>query len=125
MKIALDIHGVISEHPKFFAALTKSLIKDNHQIHILTGSEIKEKKVKKFLKKNKIKYTHLFSIADHHRKIGTPMTHDKNGNPWLSDKEWDKTKGDYCAKHNISLCFDDTERYGKYFSTPFVYTKFK
>ena len=53
------------------------------------------------------------------------MRYDEHGNPWVSDEEWDKTKAEYCKKHNISFCIDDTARYSKYFETPFGYMTIK
>jgi hypothetical protein len=64
----------------------------------------------------------LFSIADHHKNNkDSNFFYDKNGDPWISDEDWDKTKAEYCKLHNISFCFDDTARYAKHFETPFAY----
>jgi hypothetical protein len=116
---ALDIHGITNVHPEFFAAVTQSLVKDGWEIHILTGSHIVENKIEEELKGYGIAYTHLFSISDHHRDNKTEgMWHDENGNPWVSDEEWDRT-AEYCKKHEIAFCIDDTARYANHFETPF------
>lgn len=122
MKIGLDLHGIINTHPSFFSALTQSLKKDNHEIHILTGSHLKENKIEEELKNYGIAYTHIFSIADFHRENKTAdMWYDTNGEPWISDLDWDKTKADYCEKNKIDFCIDDTARYANHFNTPFGY----
>lgn len=121
-KLALDLHGIVNTHPEFFAAISNSLIKDGWEIHLLTGSHLKEKNVIEELKNYNFEYTHIFSIADHHKENVTPgMWYDKKGNPWISDKDWDCTKAIYCKKHEIDLCIDDTARYANHFETPFAY----
>ena len=120
--IGIDLHGIINTHPEFFSAITKSLIKDDWEIHILTGSHLQELKVEEDLKKYGIAYTHVFSIADYHRYNKTEgMFYDEKGDPWVSDEDWDKTKAMYCKEHDISFCIDDTARYAKHFETPFGY----
>jgi len=123
-KLALDIHGVCDENPEFFALISKLLIDSGNEIHILTGRRESDGAMKEINDLN-ISYTHLFSIADYHEKIGTKMHDDENGRPWMGGDIWDRTKGDYCKEHNIDFCLDDTERYGKYFETPFAYMKIK
>jgi len=119
---ALDLHGIINTQPDFYAAITQSLVKDGWEIHVLTGSHLKEKKIPEELQSYGIAYTHLFSIADYHRENKSEnVFYDKNGDPWVSDEAWDRTKADYCKKHNIPQCIDDTARYAKYFETPFAY----
>ena len=119
---ALDLHGIINTAPEFLAAVTQSLAKDGWEIHVLTGSHIKEQKIDEELKRYGIAYTHLFSIADYHRENKTEgMWYDKNGDPWVTDEEWDRTKANYCKEHDIPMCTDDTARYARHFETPFSY----
>lgn len=118
----LDLHGVITAHPEFFAAVTQSLVKDGWEITVATGSHIKENNIKEELAKYGIAYTHLFSIADYHRGNKTVgMWYDKNGDPWVTDEDWDRTKAEYCKENNIAMCTDDTARYARNFETPFSY----
>jgi len=120
--IALDLHGIINTAPDFFAAVTQSLVKDGWQVHVLTGSHIKEQKIEEELKGYGIAYTHLFSIADHHKNSKTPgMWYDEKGDPWVSDEEWNRTKALYCKEFNVSFCIDDTAKYANFFETPFGY----
>ena len=61
MKIAIDIDGVISAYPQFFAALTNGL-KGKAEIFILTGrdpSEQSRRKTEKELEKWGIHFEHL------------------------------------------------------------------
>lgn len=120
--LCIDLHGIITANPDFFSALTQSLIKDGWDIHVATGSHLKELKVEEDLEKYGIAYTHLFSIADYHRNNKTEgMFYDEKGDPWVSDENWDKTKATYCKENGISFCIDDTARYAKHFETPFGY----
>lgn len=118
MKIALDIHGVIDACPRFFSELSYALIKAGWEVHVLTGPHLEEHKIKKKLSDWQIHYTHLFSISDHQKANGENIKYDKNGNPWISTELWDRTKGDYCAEHNIDFCLDDCDSYLPYFTTP-------
>ena len=120
--IALDLHGIINTAPEFFASLTQSLVKDGWKVHVLTGSHIKEQGIEEELQKYGIAYTHLFSIADHHRDNKTEgMWYDEKGDPWVSDEDWNKTKALYCKEFNVDFCIDDTAKYADYFETPFGY----
>jgi hypothetical protein len=122
MKIGLDLHGIINTHPVFFAELSKLFVEAGHEIHVLTGSHLVDSKIPEELEKYGIKYTHLFSIADYHRENKTNgMWYDTNGDPWVTDEEWDRTKSEYCKRHDISFCIDDTARYANHFETPFGY----
>jgi len=124
MKIGLDIHGVCDSHPEFFALISKLLVNDGHEVHILTGRRVSDGAMDE-VKDLGLSYTHFFSIADHHENNGTIMCDDNRGNPWMNDEVWDRTKGDYCRDNQIDFCLDDTERYGQYFETPFAYMKIK
>jgi len=124
MKIAFDIHGVCDSAPEFFSLISKLLVENKNEVHILTGREVNNGAIEE-LKALGIHYTHFFSIADHHKSIGTEMWKDEKGRPWLDDELWDATKGEYCEKHGIDFCLDDTEAYGEYFKTPFAFMKIK
>ncbi len=118
IKIGLDLHGVVDARPRFFATLTQLLVKQGHEVHIISGGLKKNEKAQ--LKKLGVAYTHFFSISDHHNSLGTPIRWDKNGNPHLDAYVWDKTKGEYCAKHGIDLHFDDSDLYAYFFKTPYA-----
>ena len=121
MKLGLDIHGIITEIPKVLSVITELLVKNGHEVHILTGETISDE-LKKELEEWQIHYTHLFSIIDYQDKMGIEIIYEENG-PWIDGYVWDKTKGDYCSKHKIDLMIDDSMRYGKYFTTPFIFSQ--
>jgi hypothetical protein len=118
-KVGIDLHGVISDMPEFFAVFTDALIKSGAEVHIITGGVTDSDK--ELLKNYNIRYTHFFSIIDYHKSKNTPTSgkHPKYGFDMISDEEWDKTKGDYCRLNNINLHIDDTLIYNNYFTTPF------
>jgi len=119
MRLGLDLHGVISDMPEFFSFLTNAVMRAGGEVHIITGGATIDDK--RLLERYNIRYTHLFSIVDHHKEIGTPVSgkHPKHGFDMISDEEWDKTKADYCRKNNIDLHIDDTLIYNNFFTTPF------
>lgn len=118
IKIGLDLHGVIDAKPELFKILTKLLVDNGHEVHIITGSKM-EKELP-LLTELGISYTHLFSITDYHTEIGTHIEWTNSENPNLDPYLWDKTKGEYCAKHNIDLHMDDSEIYNYFFKTPYA-----
>lgn len=118
LKIGIDIHGVLDAHPSFFQMLTKLLVDNGHEVHVLTGSA-KEREAE-VLKSLGISFTHLFSITDHHVEQDTEVTWDEQGNPHLNPYLWDKTKAEYCKKHDIQLHFDDSDVYNYFFKTPYA-----
>jgi hypothetical protein len=124
MKIGLDIHGVCDTNPEFFKEMSRLFVEAGHEVHILTGMRVSDGALDE-IKELGISYTHFFSIADYHEQSGTAISNDSNGNPWMDNEAWDRTKGDYCEKHKIDFCIDDTERYGDHFTTPFAFIKIK
>ena len=117
MKIGLDFHGVISAAPKFFVALTDSLIKSGHEIHIITGVKFEE-----FLKlpaTEGIYYTHFYSITDDFLEQGIPHHIDKSDRPIFKEELWNQAKAEYCRKEKIDIMLDDSKVYGKHFVTPY------
>lgn len=121
-KISLDYHGVITANPSFFASFTKIFRLLNYEIHIVTGSRITDA-LKEQLKLYDISYTHLFSISDYHHHRGTPMTGYEDHQPKIADDIWNQTKALYCRDRLILLHIDDSEVYGKYFTTPYLLFK--
>ncbi len=114
-KVALDIHGTIDSDPEFFSWLTKRMKGFGFEIHITTGVKVTKELVVKLLRFG-IEFDHIFSIIDYHEKIGTKVTYDERG-PWISEEDWDRTKGDYCERNEIDLTIDDSPNYGKHFET--------
>ena len=124
MKIGLDFHGVIDSSPELFRVLTRLLLyddKEDNQVHIITGLSKKDADKKKEYKG--ILYTHFYSITDDLEQRGKKTGIDSYGRPCFDKKDWDMAKAIYCKEHKIDLMIDDTERYKKYFETPFILWK--
>jgi len=120
-KLGLDLHGVSDTAVDFFSLITKLLVENNHEVHLMTGSHRGES-LDQQLKDAKITYTHLFSISDYLLDNGNPVRYEGD-NPWFSDEEWNRAKSIYAKQHKIDLTFDDTEVYGDYFEFPFAFIK--
>lgn len=118
-KLGLDYHHVISENPKVFSNLSKIFVDSGQEIHVITGRRITDE-FKKTLANLDIHYTHLFSIADHHFKLNSPMTGYEEGQPKLIDELWNPTKAIYCEHEKINLHIDDSEVYVDFFKTPYL-----
>ena len=117
MKIGIDFHGVIEEYPEFFSEFTQAMIAFNHEIHIITGS--KEKDISAFLFEHKIGYTHFYSITDDLLNENNWYKRDSNDNLIFNDYKWNTAKALYCNKNDITLMFDDSDIYSKYFNTAY------
>ena len=118
MKLGIDIHGVADEVPEFFAELSRILVQAGCEIHIITGPP-DSPRLREELTRLNISFTHLFSIVDYHKSIGTEM-YEVKGNMYCSEYLWDKTKADYCMREKIDLHFDDSDAYLYFFKTPYA-----
>lgn len=118
-KLGLDVHGVLDADPEFFAEITKAVVDKGCEVHVLTGSK-DTPKLHEELKALGISYTHVFSVASFHEQAGTKMWYTSPNDPWMEEDAWNRTKGDYCKEHKINLMIDDSDRYGKYFTTPYL-----
>lgn len=121
IKIGLDIHGTADAFPEFFKELTKLFINAGHEIHIMTGQRREE--VEDWLKESGISFTHFFSITDHHEKIGTEMNYGLNGNPWMDEKIWNETKGEYAKRAGIDMMFENSDDFRPFFDKTVGYLK--
>ena len=120
-KLGLDIHGVIDTKPKLFVSLAKFVISHGDEVHIITGVPFDHEawdNLKSF-NDGEEWWTHRFSITEYLKAEGHLGTQDKEGRWHFQDKLWDMAKGIYCVKNNIDLHIDDSEEYGKYFSTSY------
>ena len=118
MKIGLDYHGLIDQAYPLWSVITCSLLDRGHEVHIITGGRFKD--LKEELEKFKIVYSHFFSITEYLEKKGTPyLVHKKKFT--FDNDTWNKAKASYCKKMKIDYHFDDTENYGKHFTTPFFF----
>jgi len=115
VKIGLDIHGVIDYNPKFFSILSKKLVEQGNQVHIITGS-MQTPKVLDQLKDLKIVHTHFFSVSDQLIANGEKVIFTDPENPWFDSDNWNKAKGEYSDSVKIDFHFDDTKLYGEHFN---------
>lgn len=123
-KLGLDIHGVLNALPEFFAFLSESIINNSGEVHLITGGTW-NKTLQDEVDKYNIKYTHVFSVYDHlieseANQIGSISFEDGTIQRKFEDEQWDRVKGEYCSKNNITMHIDDTLIYNEYFTTPFA-----
>lgn len=117
MKLAIDIHGVIDN--KFLGAAIQKFFDEGHTIYILTGMHHSEEAEEYLAKHGFVKginYHHFLSVADYHKKLGTPMFYDERNRPWLDNDIWNKTKAKMCKKYIIDVLIDDSKIYGQTFT---------
>lgn len=124
MKIGLDIHGVCDSIPSFFSELSRLFVEAGHEIIVITGRMESHGAIDE-LKKLGISYTKFYSIVDYHIEMGVDVLYDKNGNPWIDDDTWNRTKSEICEKENIDLHIDDSSVYGQYFKTAYAHISIK
>ena len=118
-KIGLDFHGVIDTSPDYFSALSHMVQKSGGEIHVITGNSWTRQMVSDVIGYN-IFYHYVYSIEDDLLKRGVKFER-IDGHFIFTDEEWDSAKGIYCKREGISLHFDDTRGYFKYFETPYVH----
>lgn len=119
MKIGIDFHGVIDAKPQMFSIFTQRLIDAGHEVHVITGHELTPEFIDR-LNSYHIFWTYIFSIATHHKEIGTTMHYDEKNTPWMDKDVWNKTKSIYCKKNSIDLHIDDSKTYGLHFETLYM-----
>jgi hypothetical protein len=124
MKIGIDLHGVSDAFPTFFAEMTRLFKEAGHEVIIITGPSVNEKTIKE-IEACGLSYTSILSIVDYHIDKGTPCSYDADGNFWVDDEPWNKTKAELCREHGIDFHIDDSPHYGKYFSTPYMQVNIK
>lgn len=118
LRIGLDVHGVIDKYPEVFAALSRALVKDGHDVHVVTGPS-RTPDFEAQLRVWGIDFTHFCSIIDYRAEQGIAVTYDERG-PWVRPEEWDTAKAEYCEKEKIDLMIDDSDVYHRHFKTPYL-----
>jgi len=120
MKFGLDYHGVIDRSPVWCARFSYRVVTAGHELHIITGHETTDYFLS-CLELFDISYTHIFSIADYHKSIGTDVWYDEKQTPWMDENTWNNAKAEYCEREGIDLHIDDSKRYLESFSTPYMH----
>ncbi|SCY27081.1 NUDIX hydrolase [Desulfoluna spongiiphila] len=119
IRLGIDVHGVADTFPDFFSRLSRELVAHGHEVHVITGTE-HTRSLEHYLKDQLgLAWTHLFSVTTHHKKGGTEVTY-IDGNPYMDNRIWNRSKAEYCRRNGIQLHIDDSDVYGKYFSTPYA-----
>ena len=123
-KLGIDVHGVIDDLPEAFSFLTESIISSGGEVHIITGGSWTDE-LSKYVEKTGVKWTHYFSVYDYlinssEEINGIYKFSDGTTQKKFNDVIWNRVKGDYCQKNNISIHIDDTLICGDYFKTPFA-----
>lgn len=124
MKFGFDVHGVLDTHSELYAHLTTALAVTGHEIHVITGAQkTPELEEKLFSAANGlgIKWTHWFSIVQHHLDKGDVEVKFVNGQPWMDREVWNYTKAEYCEEVEIDMMIDDSPIYGSYFTGKCLY----
>jgi ADP-ribose pyrophosphatase YjhB (NUDIX family) len=123
IKIGIDVHGVVDTAPHFFSELSRLLVENGHEVHILTGAEQTDELEYELKHVMKLTWTHFFSTTTFHKNSGTEITY-IDGNPYMDNKIWNRAKSTYCRENGIQLHIDDSDVYGKYFKTPYAQFEF-
>ena len=119
MKLGLDYDGVITDQPEMFSAMSHLYLAANHEVHVITGNRGTPEFMAN-LEKTGIVFSHFFSIADYLYEQGAAVTGFDENRPWFAENLWNKTKGGYCCRNQISFHIDDSEIYGQFFTTPYL-----
>jgi len=115
MKAGFDFHGVLDAEPERFALFIEFLMFQGHEVHIITGHEETQEFRGRLISMG-INWTHFFSIISYHKSIGTAITYDENGGPWMDKELWNRSKAEYCKNNSIDFLIDDSDIYGSYFT---------
>ncbi len=116
IRIGIDFHGVFNTKPEYFSRFCHDAMARGWEIHIISGGP--EDKIKKYLKQYNASYNKIFTILEEAQKLGiVKFFDDKTFH--IDDDFWNKAKAIYCEINNIDLHIDDSQEYGKYFSTGF------
>jgi len=124
LTLGLDFHGVIDTYPKKFGELSRVLMMTGNSVYIITGAK-NTPELRVSLDEFGVVYTDILSIVDFHLNKGTTITYDSEGNPWLDESVWDRTKADLCKQYKVDLLIDNSTVYGKYFTENTKYLLFQ
>ena len=120
MKFGFDVHGVLDTYPEVYSALTMSLMKAGHEVHVITGIQ-KTPELTAQLEEAGIVWSHWFSIVQYHLDRGDVVVKFEGDQPWMDREVWNRTKAEYCERMQIDLMIDDSPVYGSYFMGRTIY----
>jgi len=120
MKVAFDLHGVITAEPEAYKSVMATLCQtDNSQVWVISGPKRKEieTELKALGFEQNTHYHGIASVVDYLVINGNKFEIDDNGNYWFDENKWWGTKADICRELKIDVLTDDHEEYGKYFTS--------
>ena len=117
MKIGIDVHGTADAFPAFFVELSKMFIANGHEVHIVTGRRRSE--IEPQVKALGVVFTHFFSITDFQESVKkTEIVYGPTHNPWMDEKVWRRSKGEYAKRVGLDMMFENQPEYAEHFYTP-------
>ena len=121
MKYGFDLHGVLDTIPETLLPLMEALVKDGHEVHIITGIPFQYvgKQLERINCKADVHFTNYFSIQEYLEEKNTPILDIQHGRKIFGSDVWNTAKAEYCKHNNINLMIDDSISYSKEFKTPF------
>jgi len=125
--IGFDLHGILNKYPDILKPLLKMLSKRNVVV-VISGppEDTVIKELSKLGFKQSIHYDNVISVVDWLKEKGVTMWKDMDGNWWCDNINWWSSKAKICKEYCINILFDDSRRYGEYFTdidTKFVLVK--
>lgn len=121
IKIAFDVHGVITSDPERYKILMNELVRSElFEVWIVSGP--REKPVVKELESlgiyERIHWHRIDTIVEHLLRTGDEYTLETiNGveHYYFEEWKWDTAKADICYTNDINILIDDTKAYQRSF----------
>lgn len=124
MKIALDVHGVLSDN-ECMIPVVKELKDEGHELYIISGAPKREIEVEIVMLGYQPEwFTGIYSIIDWliDWNIEGKIWHDENGWWFEDDAQWWKTKSEIAEYYEIDILLDDQEKYRQGYLKPGTFT---
>jgi len=118
MRIAFDLHGVITLEPEHYKKHMSLLCKINDTIvFVISGPQAinVEKELNELGFYRGTHFHHIGSVIDYLISKGNIPTIDEYGNYWFEEKIWWESKSLICRELKIDILEDDHQEYGSYF----------
>ena len=124
MKIALDLHGVLSDW-EFMTPIVHELTAEGHELYVVSGAP------KRQLEKEIVElgyqvewFKGVYSIIDWLLDSNAPgkIWHNEKGWWYDDDIRWQKTKAEIAEFYEIDILLDDQEKYKQGYLKPGTFT---
>ena len=115
-RIAFDVHGVLDTYKHFVH--TARMVQDNpHQELIIISGQLFDYDMQQTLKRIGIsQFAEYHSITQHLLDNNPGALTWIDGKPYADDLSWNPAKAIICENRNISMLYDDSTEYERYFS---------